>query len=93
MFWGVLYRCHVLATLDCFLALTPEPCACPVPLFPQRAISESRSLPLAVIGTHLCQALATGRTVSVERAGLTPDVQSLIRNIICSPPILSGEHH
>ncbi|XP_030802815.1 LOW QUALITY PROTEIN: Werner syndrome ATP-dependent helicase [Camarhynchus parvulus] len=54
-----------------------------------RAISESRSLPLAVVGTHLCQALAAGRTVSVERAGLTPDVQSLIRDIICSPPILS----
>ncbi|XP_054148980.1 bifunctional 3'-5' exonuclease/ATP-dependent helicase WRN isoform X1 [Melozone crissalis] len=54
-----------------------------------RAISESRSLPLAVVGTHLCQALAVGRTVSVERAGLTPDVQSLIRDIICSPPILS----
>uniref|UniRef100_A0A8D2MUJ6 DNA 3'-5' helicase n=1 Tax=Zonotrichia albicollis TaxID=44394 RepID=A0A8D2MUJ6_ZONAL len=54
-----------------------------------RAISESRSLPLAVVGTHLCQALAAGHTVSVERAGLTPDVQSLIRDIICSPPILS----
>ncbi|XP_064567475.1 bifunctional 3'-5' exonuclease/ATP-dependent helicase WRN isoform X1 [Zonotrichia leucophrys gambelii] len=54
-----------------------------------RAISESRSLPLAVVGTHLCQALAAGCTVSVERAGLTPDVQSLIRDIICSPPILS----
>ncbi|KAF2983289.1 hypothetical protein EK904_013527 [Melospiza melodia maxima] len=54
-----------------------------------RAISESRSLPLAVVGTHLCQALAAGRMVSVERAGLTPDVQSLIRDIICSPPILS----
>uniref|UniRef100_A0A8D2MSQ6 DNA 3'-5' helicase n=1 Tax=Zonotrichia albicollis TaxID=44394 RepID=A0A8D2MSQ6_ZONAL len=50
---------------------------------------ESRSLPLAVVGTHLCQALAAGHTVSVERAGLTPDVQSLIRDIICSPPILS----
>ncbi|XP_037990408.1 Werner syndrome ATP-dependent helicase isoform X3 [Motacilla alba alba] len=54
-----------------------------------RAISESRSLPVAVVGTHLCQALAAGRTVSVERAGLTPAVQRVIREVIHSPPVLS----
>ncbi|NXB87953.1 WRN helicase, partial [Vidua chalybeata] len=53
------------------------------------AISESRSLPLAVVGTHLCQAVAAGRTVSLERAGLTPAVQRVIRDVIRSPPILS----
>lgn len=62
-------------------------------MFPQRAISESRSLPLAVVGSHLCQALAAGHAVSVERAGLTPAVQSIIRDVIRSPPILSGEHY
>ncbi|XP_068044358.1 LOW QUALITY PROTEIN: bifunctional 3'-5' exonuclease/ATP-dependent helicase WRN [Anomalospiza imberbis] len=54
-----------------------------------RAISESRSLPLAVVGTHLCQAVAAGRTVSLERAGLTPAVQRVIRDVIRNPPILS----
>ncbi|NXP60258.1 WRN helicase, partial [Chloropsis cyanopogon] len=54
-----------------------------------RAISESRSLPLAVVGAHLCQAVAAGRAVSLERAGLTPEVQRLIRDVIRSPPILS----
>ncbi|NWT75808.1 WRN helicase, partial [Prunella himalayana] len=54
-----------------------------------RAISESRSLPLAVVGTHLCQALAAGRSVSLERAGLTPAVRRLIGDVIRSPPVLS----
>ncbi|XP_041315271.1 Werner syndrome ATP-dependent helicase isoform X1 [Pyrgilauda ruficollis] len=54
-----------------------------------RAISESRSLPLAVVGSHLCQALAAGRAVSLERAGLTPAVQRLLRDVIRSPPVLS----
>nr|XP_041571975.1 Werner syndrome ATP-dependent helicase isoform X4 [Taeniopygia guttata] len=54
-----------------------------------RAISESRSLPIAEVGTHLCQALAAGRTVSLERAGLTPAVQRVIRDVIRNPPILS----
>lgn len=76
-----------------FLAMTLLPCESPVPLFPQRAISESRSLPIAEVGTHLCQALAAGRTVSLERAGLTPAVQRVIRDVIHNPPILSGECH
>lgn len=53
------------------------------------AISECRSLPLAVVGTHLCQALKSGYTVSLERAGLTPGVQQVLRDIICNPPINS----
>ncbi|NXO62484.1 WRN helicase, partial [Phainopepla nitens] len=54
-----------------------------------RAISECRSLPLAVVGTHLSQALAAGYSVSVERAGLTPAVQQVIGDVIRSPPINS----
>ncbi|NXD02247.1 WRN helicase, partial [Certhia familiaris] len=53
------------------------------------AISECRSLPLAVIGTHLCQALRAGYTVSLDRAGLTPAVQQVLRDIIHNPPINS----
>ncbi|NXS22189.1 WRN helicase, partial [Mystacornis crossleyi] len=54
-----------------------------------RAISECRSLPLAVVGTHLSQALAAGCTVNLERAGLTPGVQQVITDVIRSPPINS----
>ncbi|XP_014740418.1 PREDICTED: Werner syndrome ATP-dependent helicase isoform X3 [Sturnus vulgaris] len=53
------------------------------------AISECRSLPLAVVGTHLCQALRAGYAVSLERAGLTPAVQRVLRDVIHSPPINS----
>lgn len=86
-------HCRVLVSLDWILGLTLAPCECLVPLFPQRAISECRSLPLAVVGTHLCQALRAGYAVSLERAGLTPAVQQLIRDVICNPPVNSGEHH
>ncbi|XP_039920234.1 bifunctional 3'-5' exonuclease/ATP-dependent helicase WRN isoform X2 [Hirundo rustica] len=53
------------------------------------AISECRSLPLAVVGTHLSQALRVGYAVSLERAGLTPAVQQVIRDVIRNPPINS----
>uniref|UniRef100_A0A8C5X5H7 DNA 3'-5' helicase n=1 Tax=Malurus cyaneus samueli TaxID=2593467 RepID=A0A8C5X5H7_9PASS len=52
-------------------------------------ISECRSLPLAVVGTHLLQALKAGYTVSLERAGLTPEVQHIITDVIRKPPINS----
>lgn len=93
VFWGALLRCCVLVSLDCFLGVALGPCESLVPLFPQRAISECRSLPLAVVGTHLSQALAAGYTVSLERAGLTPGVQQVITDVIRNPPINSGEHH
>ncbi|NXE99238.1 WRN helicase, partial [Menura novaehollandiae] len=54
-----------------------------------RAISECRSLPLAVVGTHLVQALKAGYPVSLERAGLTPEVQQVITDVIRNPPINS----
>ncbi|NXY18001.1 WRN helicase, partial [Atrichornis clamosus] len=54
-----------------------------------RAISECRSLPLAVVGTHLVQALKAGYPVSLERAGLTPEVQQVITDVIRSPPVNS----
>ncbi|KAH0628498.1 hypothetical protein JD844_009771 [Phrynosoma platyrhinos] len=54
-----------------------------------RSISESRSIPLTVIGTHLSQALKAGYPVNLERAGLTPEVQDMITKIIQNPPINS----
>ncbi|NXK88927.1 WRN helicase, partial [Formicarius rufipectus] len=52
-----------------------------------RAISECRSLPLAVVGTHLLQAVKAGIPVSLERAGLTPEVQHIITDVIRNPPV------
>uniref|UniRef100_A0A674IS07 ATP-dependent DNA helicase n=1 Tax=Terrapene triunguis TaxID=2587831 RepID=A0A674IS07_9SAUR len=60
-------------------------------LFPQKSISESRSLPLSVVGSHLSEAMKAGYPVDLERAGLTPEVQKVITDIIQNPPINSGE--
>ncbi|NXH16502.1 WRN helicase, partial [Bucco capensis] len=54
-----------------------------------RAISESRSLPLSEVGTHLFEAMKAGYPVNLERAGLTPEVQQIIANVIHNPPINS----
>uniref|UniRef100_A0A8B9MZL9 DNA 3'-5' helicase n=1 Tax=Accipiter nisus TaxID=211598 RepID=A0A8B9MZL9_9AVES len=54
-----------------------------------RTISESRSLRLSEVGTHLCQAMKAGYTVNLERAGLTPEVQQIISDVIRNPPINS----
>ncbi|XP_009865444.1 PREDICTED: Werner syndrome ATP-dependent helicase, partial [Apaloderma vittatum] len=50
-------------------------------------ISESRSLPLSEVGTHLLEAMKAGYPVNLERAGLTPQVQQIIADVICNPPI------
>ncbi|NWQ87707.1 WRN helicase, partial [Burhinus bistriatus] len=52
-----------------------------------RTISESRSLPLSEVGTHLFQAMEAGYPVNLERAGLTPEVQRIISDVIRNPPI------
>ncbi|NXN32330.1 WRN helicase, partial [Nycticryphes semicollaris] len=52
-----------------------------------RTISESRSLPLSEVGSHLVQAIKAGYSVNLERAGLTPDVQQIIADVIRNPPI------
>ncbi|XP_071600108.1 bifunctional 3'-5' exonuclease/ATP-dependent helicase WRN isoform X1 [Heliangelus exortis] len=54
-----------------------------------RTISESRSLPLSEVGTHLLQALRAGYPLHLERAGLTPEVQQIISDVIHNPPIAS----
>ncbi|OXB74961.1 UNVERIFIED_CONTAM: hypothetical protein H355_013301 [Colinus virginianus] len=52
-----------------------------------RTISETRSLPLSEVGTHLFRAMKAGHPVNLERAGLTPEVQQIISEIIRNPPI------
>ncbi|KAM6268232.1 bifunctional 3'-5' exonuclease/ATP-dependent helicase WRN [Spheniscus humboldti] len=52
-----------------------------------RIISESRSLPVSEVGAHLFQAMKAGYPVNLERAGLTPDVQQIISDVIRNPPI------
>ncbi|KFQ16748.1 Werner syndrome ATP-dependent helicase, partial [Merops nubicus] len=54
-----------------------------------RTISESRSLPVSEVGTHLLQAMKAGYPVNLERAGLTPEVQQSITDVICNFPIAS----
>ncbi|KFR01889.1 Werner syndrome ATP-dependent helicase, partial [Nipponia nippon] len=52
-----------------------------------RTISETRSLRLSEVGTHLLQAMKAGYPVNLERAGLTPQVQQIISDVIRNPPI------
>ncbi|NXA40205.1 WRN helicase, partial [Eudromia elegans] len=52
-----------------------------------RTISESRSLPLSEVGNHLCQAVKAGCPVNLERAGLTPEIQRMVSDVIRNPPI------
>ncbi|CAH2292501.1 Werner syndrome ATP-dependent helicase [Pelobates cultripes] len=54
-----------------------------------RTIADSRSLSMAAVGMHLCQALKAGYPVNVQRAGLTPTIQKTIMDIIKKPPINS----
>ncbi|KAM6076888.1 bifunctional 3'-5' exonuclease/ATP-dependent helicase WRN isoform 6-T7 [Chlamydotis macqueenii] len=52
-----------------------------------RTISETRSLPLSEVGSHLFQAMKAGYPVNLERAGLTPKVQQIVSDVIRNPPI------
>ncbi|XP_036385650.1 Werner syndrome ATP-dependent helicase homolog isoform X2 [Megalops cyprinoides] len=49
-----------------------------------KLVSDSRSLPLAVVESHLLQALRSGLPLDTERAGLTPTVRSGITRVISS---------
>ncbi|MGH0183133.1 UNVERIFIED_CONTAM: hypothetical protein FKN15_011215 [Acipenser sinensis] len=54
-----------------------------------RKVADSRSLPVSVVGSHLSQALKIGYPLDTERAGLTPQTQRKITDIIRSSPINS----
>nr|XP_015000619.2 Werner syndrome ATP-dependent helicase isoform X4 [Macaca mulatta] len=56
---------------------------------PLKSIAESRILPLMTIGMHLSQAVKAGCPLDLERAGLTPEVQKIIADVIRNPPINS----
>ncbi|XP_041529818.1 Werner syndrome ATP-dependent helicase isoform X3 [Microtus oregoni] len=53
------------------------------------SIAENRLLPLTAIGMHLAQAAKAGYPLDMERAGLTPEVQKIITDVIRNPPINS----
>lgn len=42
---------------------------------------------------HLLQAVKAGYPLDMERAGLTPEVQKIITDVIRNPPINSGDNH
>ncbi|XP_006884234.1 PREDICTED: Werner syndrome ATP-dependent helicase-like [Elephantulus edwardii] len=52
-------------------------------------IADNRTLPLTTVGMHLSQAMKAGYPLDVERAGLTPEVQKIIADVIRNPPINS----
>ncbi|KAM7111011.1 bifunctional 3'-5' exonuclease/ATP-dependent helicase WRN isoform 2-T5 [Molossus nigricans] len=54
-----------------------------------KSVAENRILPLAAVGIHLSQAAKAGYPVDMERAGLTPEVQKIITDVIRNPPINS----
>ncbi|XP_028382700.1 Werner syndrome ATP-dependent helicase isoform X1 [Phyllostomus discolor] len=56
---------------------------------PLKSVAENRILPLAAVGIHLSQAVKAGYPVDVQRAGLTPEVQKIITDVIRNPPINS----
>ncbi|XP_060237578.1 bifunctional 3'-5' exonuclease/ATP-dependent helicase WRN [Meriones unguiculatus] len=53
------------------------------------SIAEHRLLPLTAVGMHLAQARKAGCPLDMERAGLTPEVQKIITDVIRNPPINS----
>ncbi|XP_053434433.1 bifunctional 3'-5' exonuclease/ATP-dependent helicase WRN isoform X2 [Nycticebus coucang] len=52
-------------------------------------IAENRILPLPAVGMHLFHAVKAGYPLDLERAGLTPEVQKVIADVIRNPPVNS----
>ncbi|XP_042637133.1 Werner syndrome ATP-dependent helicase [Orycteropus afer afer] len=55
-------------------------------------IAENRTLPVKTVGMHLSQAVKAGYPLDMERAGLTPEVQKIITDVIRNPPINSDRN-
>ncbi|XP_062069753.1 bifunctional 3'-5' exonuclease/ATP-dependent helicase WRN isoform X1 [Lepus europaeus] len=53
------------------------------------SIAENRILPLTAVGMQLSQAVRAGCPLDMERAGLTPEVQKIIADVIRNPPVNS----
>ncbi|XP_036694664.1 Werner syndrome ATP-dependent helicase isoform X1 [Balaenoptera musculus] len=54
-----------------------------------KSVAENRILPLSAAGMHLSQAVQAGYPLDMERAGLTPEIQKIIADVIRNPPINS----
>ncbi|XP_057184109.1 bifunctional 3'-5' exonuclease/ATP-dependent helicase WRN isoform X2 [Triplophysa rosa] len=54
-----------------------------------RQVADVRSVPLAVVESHLLQAQKMNCPIDTERAGLSPSIYNTITNIITSPPLSS----
>ncbi|XP_048028103.1 Werner syndrome ATP-dependent helicase homolog [Megalobrama amblycephala] len=54
-----------------------------------RQVADARSLPMAVVESHLLQAQKMGCAVDTDRAGLSASVYNTIRKSIASPPASS----
>eukprot|EP00070_Physeter_catodon_P004807 XP_007110144.2 Werner syndrome ATP-dependent helicase isoform X3 [Physeter catodon] len=54
-----------------------------------KSVAENRILPLTAVGMHLSQAVQAGYPLDMERAGLTPEIQKIIADVIRNPPINS----
>uniref|UniRef100_H0X0X3 DNA 3'-5' helicase n=1 Tax=Otolemur garnettii TaxID=30611 RepID=H0X0X3_OTOGA len=52
-------------------------------------IAENRILPLPAVGMHLSHAVKAGYPLDLERAGLTPEIQKVIADVIRNPPVNS----
>ncbi|KAM5264340.1 bifunctional 3'-5' exonuclease/ATP-dependent helicase WRN [Ctenodactylus gundi] len=53
------------------------------------SIAENRILPLTAVGVQLAQAVKAGHPLDMERAGLTPEIQKRITDVIRNPPVSS----
>uniref|UniRef100_A0A8C2H5Q0 ATP-dependent DNA helicase n=1 Tax=Cyprinus carpio TaxID=7962 RepID=A0A8C2H5Q0_CYPCA len=53
-------------------------------------VADARSLPMAVVESHLLQAQKMGCAVDTDRAGLSASIYNTIRKSIASPPVSSG---
>ncbi|XP_056591921.1 bifunctional 3'-5' exonuclease/ATP-dependent helicase WRN isoform X2 [Triplophysa dalaica] len=54
-----------------------------------RQVADVRSVPVAVVESHLLQAQKMNCPIDTERAGLSPSIYNTIINIITSPPLSS----
>ncbi|XP_065127721.2 bifunctional 3'-5' exonuclease/ATP-dependent helicase WRN isoform X1 [Paramisgurnus dabryanus] len=54
-----------------------------------RQVADARSVPMAVVESHLLQAQKMKCPLDTERAGLSSSIYNTIRNIITSPPLNS----
>uniref|UniRef100_A0A9J7YTQ6 DNA 3'-5' helicase n=1 Tax=Cyprinus carpio carpio TaxID=630221 RepID=A0A9J7YTQ6_CYPCA len=56
---------------------------------PRLQVADARSLPMAVVESHLLQAQKMGCAVDTDRAGLSASIYNTIRKSIASPPVSS----